>query len=587
MNLQTYIGVILLFMSVIMSLVLIMHFFHKGKRTATLYSFVCFQSLVFIWSLGQVFEIFSYSRQAKWNATIFEYFGIEFIGLSWMIFSFLYTTNKKILNKKYIIPLFIPSIILYISVLTNDYHNLFYSSFSYNYSSYGILFWIHLIVSYAYLSVGTALMIKYSIEELSYKRKQSILITIAVLIPIISNAIYISRHLRFNIDITPVSFSISMLLFSVATFKYRFLDIVPIATKKAVDNMAEAIVIVDNFNKIVDFNNSFISIFLSEKTIKNNENIKKFISNIKQSLKKQDSSTEILNAIEYGDSEFKSGEIVLVDKKTRCFKVNVQPIYDYKKGILGRVISFNDISMYKNLVKELDEKNSQLLSVNEQLKEYSKTVEELAIAKERNRITQDVHDTLGHTMTLLITLLEVCKITYSTDTVKTEEKLCEATDIARSGLRELRNSIAGLVPYKLEEKDLVSDLRDLTSSFQLAGMKTDLIVEGINDQLKSACRNAIYRICKEALTNSLRHGKAKQVSIILRNRDSKIKLFIFDDGCGCGDINKGLGLTGIENRVKDLNGSITYGSDGEKGFNIHIEIQLEGEAINDKNDNSR
>jgi signal transduction histidine kinase len=89
----------------------------------------------------------------------------------------------------------------------------------------------------------------------------------------------------------------------------------------------------------------------------------------------------------------------------------------------------------------------------------------------------------------------------------------------------------------------------------------------------------IFRVCQEALTNSLRHGKAKNVNIILRSSGNKLSLFIFDDGCGCSQIKKGFGLSGMEQRVKDLGGTLVFGSDGESGFNIRMEIPLSSEGL--------
>jgi signal transduction histidine kinase len=87
-------------------------------------------------------------------------------------------------------------------------------------------------------------------------------------------------------------------------------------------------------------------------------------------------------------------------------------------------------------------------------------------------------------------------------------------------------------------------------------------------------KNTIYRICQEALTNSLRHGKATNVSIILRLSDDMISLYIIDDGVGCKNIKKSIGLSNMENRVMELGGKISFGSDGEKGFNINVDFPL-------------
>jgi Signal transduction histidine kinase len=58
--------------------------------------------------------------------------------------------------------------------------------------------------------------------------------------------------------------------------------------------------------------------------------------------------------------------------------------------------------------------------------------------------------------------------------------------------------------------------------------------------------------------------------------EGKINLVIIDDGCGCGEITKGFGLSGMEQRVKELDGKISFASDGESGFIICVEIPLAG-----------
>ncbi|MCX7923196.1 MAG: protein kinase [Clostridia bacterium] len=227
------------------------------------------------------------------------------------------------------------------------------------------------------------------------------------------------------------------------------------------------------------------------------------------------------------------------------------------------------------LNNQLNMKNIELKAMNEQLKEYASTVEELAVARERNRMAIAVHDTLGHSMSILLKLLEAIKISLKKDTAKTEEKLSKAIEIAREGLIEVRRSVSGLMPGKLESTNLIGALEKLISDYQSSGVNVEFTVDGDFDLRNPRCSTAIYRTCQEALTNSLRHGKAKNVAIILKIVKSRLRLFIVDDGCGCKDISKGFGLSGMEHRIKELGGTITYKSDGENGFNIHVEIPLE------------
>jgi signal transduction histidine kinase len=119
----------------------------------------------------------------------------------------------------------------------------------------------------------------------------------------------------------------------------------------------------------------------------------------------------------------------------------------------------------------------------------------------------------------------------------------------------------------------------MIDDFKPSGMDIDFTYEGFSSFVSANYSKVIFRVCQEALTNSLRHGKAKHVNIILKLNDNKIKIFIFDDGCGSPNIKKGFGLSGMEQRVKDLDGNIVFGSDGESGFNIRLEIPIKNQEV--------
>ncbi|MCX7922804.1 MAG: sensor histidine kinase [Clostridia bacterium] len=237
--------------------------------------------------------------------------------------------------------------------------------------------------------------------------------------------------------------------------------------------------------------------------------------------------------------------------------------------------------------EELRQMNEELIALNEQLRDYADTVEELAVSKERNRVARDIHDTLGHTLTMLIKKLEVSAIICKTDTDKTELELLEAADVAREGLKEVRRSISGLVPEKLERDNIITSLKSLISEFkQTSGIDIHFSSEGMDKAISPTYREAIYRTCQEAMTNAVRHGKATRVVILLRHSDDKIRLSIFDNGIGCKDVHKGFGLTGMEERIAALEGNIVYGAaDEDGGFNIHIEIPVRGDTDNAQDNN--
>jgi signal transduction histidine kinase len=217
---------------------------------------------------------------------------------------------------------------------------------------------------------------------------------------------------------------------------------------------------------------------------------------------------------------------------------------------------------------------NKLLIMNEQLQKHAATVEELAVAKERNRLAGEIHDILGNSLTLLTMLLNASLDTCKENPEQTEKNLTKALEITKEGLGEIRRSVSGMVGAGLEDGNIINALELLIDNFRVSGLQVNLVVEGEVKSLPPSSNHTIYRICQEALTNSRRHGQATQAYITLRFTENQVILQIANNGHGCGEIKKGFGLKGMEERVKTLDGKIDYGSDGSNGFMIRVEIPV-------------
>jgi signal transduction histidine kinase len=589
-------GITIRLIPAVLSLILIIILLLKGKKSGLLYSYITFQSLIFIALVYELLyrlflELHFFNLSWLIGAQL-QYLTICFLGYSWLVFCLFYAgagLGTRVHRWKAAL-LSLPPLVCYIAALTDKYHHLFWG-----YNGQGFFFIANLLISYTFFITGTILILRYSFRQYGVKRKQSLLLVFAISIPVILNILqyyhlpffhmaFLDRFVRWmknyfyispHFTMTPIGFFVTMLIITLATFKYRFLNITPIALRKVVDNVKEAIIVLDNYNHIIDSNNAFFSTFLDYLS-SDAEDLRSFSDKMSQGLEEGEESCVSLQAIQSETVTNFNGELSMVKPKRKCFSVSIRPVLNKRNEVLGRVVSFNDISGYKNLLHELNRKNGELSSANEQLKQYASTVEELTVIKERNRVARDVHDTLGHAMTMLIALLEVSAITCRKDPEKTEEKLTEAIRVAREGLKEVRRSISGLAPEKLAFNELIPALKKMFLDFQISGTEIDFSVDGIQMPLTSQCSDTIYRVCQEALTNSVRHGNATSVSIILRYTLEYIKLYILDNGCGTKNIKKGFGLSGMEQRVSEAAGSIVYGSDGESGFNIRVEIPVSG-----------
>lgn len=252
---------------------------------------------------------------------------------------------------------------------------------------------------------------------------------------------------------------------------------------------------------------------------------------------------------------------------------------DKKKENPGNVNRLCEMDKYLEIVEklnleniELELANHKLRLLNEELKHYAAVIKDLAVSRERIRFAQDTHDTLGQTLTLLISLLETAVIRAEGDAM-VREILAKALAIAREGLDDLRRSISGLKSHKLRINNLVTALNELAETFNSIGIAVKLfVVDGAKYAENEACTEAVYRICQEALTNSMRHGRAKNASIVLRFDENTIHLQIADDGAGCKNVVKGCGISGMEQRVRSLNGNIHLINNTGKGFGITVEI---------------
>lgn len=254
-------------------------------------------------------------------------------------------------------------------------------------------------------------------------------------------------------------------------------------------------------------------------------------------------------------------------------------------------ISIENARLYKNLTtlnqnlekrvqertKQLENLNRELLVKNEKLEKQAAAVEELAVVKERNRIASEVHDTLGHTMTAIKALLDLSLVKLAArDLEEAKKSIMDARRFVKEGMGELRRSLLGLSATYVKTDSVASTIKSLIRKFGSLGVQIDLDAggPGIDRKEEQELLADIYGICREVLTNSVRHGKAENISIILRAVDGVYRISILDDGCGCKKINKGFGLLGIEERVKKLNGRLLFGSDGVKGFYFHMEIPV-------------
>lgn len=225
------------------------------------------------------------------------------------------------------------------------------------------------------------------------------------------------------------------------------------------------------------------------------------------------------------------------------------------------------------LNQQLEEANTRLFEMNNQLKDYAAMQKQMGEIEERNRIAREIHDTLGHTMTGLSAGIDACiaLIDYSVD--ETKKQLNLISEVARQGLKDVRRSMKKLRPDTLEKESLESAIHKLITE-TMDTSKVSIEFQSFLSTLsfEDDEEDTIYRIIQEGITNAIRHGHATRIFINLKKVDIWLVIRIRDNGMGCKDIHKGFGLTHMNERVEMLHGTVTYSSNN--GFQIVAKLPI-------------
>jgi PAS domain S-box-containing protein len=213
-----------------------------------------------------------------------------------------------------------------------------------------------------------------------------------------------------------------------------------------------------------------------------------------------------------------------------------------------------------------------------QLTRLSHESRQAAVIAERNRLARDIHDTLAQGLTGVIVQLEAADDATARNWKRealTHVQL--ARELARESLNEARRSVSALRPGALEKQGLVDALRLLTERMT-AGMsiQATVSVKGTAIALPPAYEEHLLRIGQEALTNTLRHARAKHVDLALTFLTDAVRFRIRDDGRGfrVARDDGGLGLRGIRERVQSMEGRLVLRSKPTAGTVISVLVSL-------------
>jgi len=220
---------------------------------------------------------------------------------------------------------------------------------------------------------------------------------------------------------------------------------------------------------------------------------------------------------------------------------------------------------------EVERLLAELKEANDKLRAYAEQVEELATLTERNRLAREIHDSLGHYLTVVIVQIEAAIAMKETDRERRLDSLRKAQGLAQKGLAEVRRSVAAL-RLPSESRSLVEAMNALFEECRASGVATDFQLHGTPRKIAPAVELALYRAAQEGLTNVRKHSRATSATITLDYSEDKIRLAVHDDGVGVNQLAPGFGLTGLRERVQLAGGEVKIATGVNQGFNLEIDL---------------
>jgi PAS domain S-box-containing protein len=332
---------------------------HRRSAPGAIF-FVLLVLAVSEWSLAYALELDSTDLSAKIIFDALEFFGIVTIPATWLALALCYTGREKWLTHRNLALLAVEPVITVLLVWTNGFHGLIWGDVGLDTSGTFINlsetprvgFWVHTVYSYILLLVGVLLLIQAFGRAPRLYRRQLISLLVGVIVPWLANALSLFGLSPFpELDLTPFAFTVSGAVMAWGLFRFRLLDIVPVARNTVVDSLSDGVIVLDTQNRIVDLNPAAQRI------------IRRAASEaIGQPAAEVFSARPDL-VEEYRDVTEANAEIVLPgqvptsqagqEQEQRHFELRILPLSNRRGALTGRLIVLRDITEQKRAEEAL------------------------------------------------------------------------------------------------------------------------------------------------------------------------------------------------------------------------------------------
>lgn len=543
------------------------------KKAKGITYFVLSMFVVTIWSSCNALEMSSLDFSTKLFWANMQYFAYCYSPVTLLALCMQFTGYDKWVNNKRILWLAVIPTIIIVLIWTDGLHGLIRYNMSMDYSGlfpvitkkYGPAFYIHAVYSHTLNMIACVLLIKRLFIKNMLYRRQALALLVGMSLIIVPNIIYISGISAVKrFDITPVFFGPAALIMSWGIFRFKMFDLVPLARTTVIETMNAGMMVLDLQERILDVNTAFEKILGKEASKIYTRKVGEVCSNIPEFAR-----ACMDGSVAHAEFSIEDNEI------QKVYEVMLSPLTDKNGILIGRLAMIYEITEKKQAEQE-----------------FLKQQRKLAVVKERERITRDMHDNLGQVLGFINLQAQGIRQELVNSGVEIAvgsiDKLIEVTQSAHNEIREYirnmrnlnsmeKNLFIAIEKYitDFKRQTAISVEHNIPMGFDGEGFEINVMVNLLN-------------IVKEALNNIRKHAQATQVKIYYHLHGGHLSITIEDNGKGFeaddspNSTGNKFGLNIMRERAAEIGAEIHLESVVGKGSKVTLRIPVrKGESENE------
>lgn len=327
---------------------------------------------LFIWSSSYAIHWLVSEPIWKYFWLNMTYFGLAAAPISFFIFAFRYTHHDDWLTPSAIAFLSVEPILILIMLWTDPWHGLFFAGKRALTDSIllkgSLLLWFNVAYSYGMILIATIILIRKAFQSLMFYRWQLGLFVGSLLLPWLANGLTLAKWTAWpDLDITPITFTFTAIVILYDLLGWRLLDLVPIARDLLVEHMDDGLLVLDTQNRVVDFNHIARQLSSDGDGLVVGQSVSSLFRQWPTVLER------------FLDAEEVDTEVYLEMPAPSYVDLHIKSIRDKKGKLLGRLVTWRDVTAYRQAQQALQAANTQLKARVEEVETLQQQVQEQAI----------------------------------------------------------------------------------------------------------------------------------------------------------------------------------------------------------------